>query len=172
MKASHELVEEERLEHEHFMRYALILAKQAGQLGEVPIGAVLVRNNQVIASAHNVRELAEMATGHAELLAIQTANRRLGAWRLMDCTLYVTLEPCPMCAGAIIMSRVDRIVYGAKDPKGGCGGSLMNLLTDDRFNHQPEVIHGILADEASDLLKAFFRQLRKRNKLRKKEVSN
>lgn len=167
MKMYHDLSELEQIEHEHFMRYALLLAHQASELGEVPIGAVLVKNRQVIASAHNVRELAEMATGHAELLAIQLANDRLGVWRLTGCTLYVTLEPCPMCAGAIIMSRVDRVVYGAADPKGGCSGSLMNLLTDERFNHQPEVIQGILAEEASEQLKAFFRKLRQRNKQKK-----
>lgn len=149
---------------EHWMRVAIEEAKKASDIGEVPIGAVIVKDNQLIAKAHNLREVDQQAVAHAELLAIQEANHILEKWRLEGATLYVTLEPCPMCAGAIIMSRLDRVVFGAKDPKAGCAGSLMNLLTDQRFNHQAEVVEGVLAEECSQLLKSFFKSLRERNK--------
>ena len=150
--------------HERWMRLAIEEAKKARAIGEVPIGAIIVRGDQVIASAHNIREIATLATGHAELLAINQANEKLGKWRLEEMTLYVTLEPCAMCAGAIILSRIPTVVFGAHDPKAGCVGSLMNLLADERFNHRPQVIEGVLAEECSQLLKDFFRELRQSSK--------
>lgn len=148
-------------DHELYMRLAIDEAKKAEAIGEVPIGAVLVKDGEVIASAHNLRETTQQPTAHAEVLAIQKASERLGTWRLCDCTLYVTLEPCPMCAGAIIQARVDTVVYGATDPKAGCAGTLMNLLQDGRFNHVAEVVPGVLAEECGALLTDFFRRLRK-----------
>lgn len=162
------LSEKDRQEHEKWMRVALEEAVLAGDKGEVPIGAVIVKEGEIIAKAHNLRELTHSAIGHAEILAIQEANQALNAWRLEGATLYVTLEPCPMCSGALIMSRVDRVVYGAPDLKAGCAGTLMNLLTDERFNHQPEVVEGILRDDCGQLLTTFFQTLRKRNKERKR----
>jgi tRNA(adenine34) deaminase len=150
---------------ETYMLEAIKEAKKAEQLQEVPIGAVIVIDGQIIARAHNLRETRQSAVAHAELLAIEKACEELGTWRLEGATLYVTLEPCPMCAGAIIMSRVERVVYGASDPKGGCAGTFMNLLADDRFNHQSEVRSGILETECGELLSNFFRSIR----LKKKE---
>lgn len=158
------LTADERTYHEKWMRVALAEAAIAKQLGEVPIGAIIVLGDKVIAKAHNIRELSNRAIGHAELLAIDEANQNLHRWRLEEATLYVTLEPCAMCAGAIILSRVQRVVYGAKDPKAGCVGSVTNLLTEERFNHQPLVIEGILANECGCILTNFFRALRKRRK--------
>lgn len=149
---------------EKWMRLALEEAQKAGDMGEVPIGAVIVKDQQVLARAHNLREINQQAVAHAELLAIQKANQSTENWRLEGATLYVTLEPCPMCAGAIIMSRLERVVYGAQDPKAGCAGTLMNLLSDQRFNHQAEVVEGVLASESAQLLKDFFKKLRERNK--------
>ena len=170
MKEVCDLTVEEKLTHERFMSLALEEAEKAAELGEVPIGCVIVKENQVIAKGYNLRELENQATAHAEMLAIQLAITQLGRWRLEGCTLYVTLEPCPMCAGAMIMSRVDQVVFGAKDPKGGCVGSLMNLLSDTRFNHQPKVISGVLEVECSQKLKRFFQMLRARNKARKQNM--
>lgn len=167
MITAEELSEKDRLEHERWMRAALDEAVMAGEKGEVPIGAVIVKDGEIIARAHNLRELSHSAVGHAEILAIQEANQALNAWRLEEATLYVTLEPCPMCSGALIMSRVERVVYGAPDLKAGCAGTLMNLLADERFNHQPEVVEGILREECGQLLTTFFQSLRKRNKKRK-----
>lgn len=153
---------------EYYMSLALKEAKKAEELGEVPIGAVLVKGDEVIAAAFNRRESEHRAVAHAELLAIDQACRKLEAWRLSGSTLYVTLEPCAMCAGALVLSRVDRVVYGASDPKGGCAGTLMNLLEEERFNHQCEVTAGVRGEECSEMLSAFFRGLRKRNKEKKK----
>ncbi|WP_042353322.1 tRNA adenosine(34) deaminase TadA [Bacillus massiliogorillae] len=147
-----------------FMKAALEEAEKAGQLGEVPIGAVLVLDGEIIARAHNLRETEQSATAHAELMVIEEACKKLGTWRLEDTVLYVTLEPCPMCSGAIILSRVKRVVYGASDPKAGCAGTFMNLLTDERFNHQSEVCAGVLEQECGNILTAFFKELRKRKK--------
>lgn len=133
---------------------------KSSKLGEVPIGAIIVKNNEVIASAHNLRETAQLPTAHAEHIAIERASKVVGSWRLEECRLYVTLEPCVMCAGAIVMSRIPKVVYGATDPKGGCSGSLMNLLEESRFNHRAEVIKGVLEQECGDLLRNFFRELR------------
>ena len=119
-----------------YMRLAIKEAQKAQALGEVPIGAVIVKNDQVIAHAHNLRESLQLPTAHAEHIAIERASKVVGSWRLEECTLYVTLEPCVMCAGAIVMSRIPRVVYGAVDPKGGCTGSLMNLLEKPQFNHR------------------------------------
>lgn len=150
--------------HEKYMKEAMIEAKKAALIGEVPIGAVIVMGDEIIARAHNLRETNQTAIAHAELLAIDAACKSLGTWRLEHATLYVTLEPCPMCAGAIIQSRVERVVFGASDPKGGCAGTFMNLLEDERFNHQSEVISGILEKECGQLLSAFFQELRKKKK--------
>ncbi|MGO4937373.1 tRNA adenosine(34) deaminase TadA [Fundicoccus sp. Sow4_H7] len=156
-----------RQEDEFWMQRALEEASKAAAIGEVPIGAVIVKDGELIATGYNLREVNRAALAHAEIVAIQAANEALDAWRLEGATLYVTLEPCPMCAGAMIMSRISRVVYGASDPKAGCAGSLMNLLADDRFNHQPEVTAGILAAESSLMLKNFFKALRQRNKSKK-----
>ena len=149
---------------EQFMSEAIIEAKKAETMDEVPIGAVIVLNGEIIARAHNLRETRQNAIAHAELLAIDEACQKLGTWRLENAILYVTLEPCPMCSGAIILSRINRVVYGAKDPKGGCAGTFMNLLEDERFNHQSEVVAGVLEEECSKLLTDFFRQIRERKK--------
>lgn len=149
---------------EYYMKLAIEEAKKAADIDEVPIGAILVINDEVIAKAHNLRETQQRSIAHAELLALDEACQRLDTWRLEDSTLYVTLEPCAMCSGAIVLSRVKRVVYGASDPKGGCAGTLMNLLQEQRFNHQVEVVSGVCEEECSDLLSSFFRQLRKRKK--------
>ncbi|MCL6454515.1 MAG: tRNA-specific adenosine deaminase [Alicyclobacillus sp.] len=144
------------------MRVALDLARQAAALGEVPVGAVVVRGESVVGAAHNWRETWRDPTAHAELIAIREASRRLGGWRLDGCELFVTLEPCPMCAGAIVLSRLDAVFYGAPDPKGGALASKMALLTPGLWNHHPEISGGILADECGMILKDFFRGLRPR----------
>lgn len=149
---------------ERFMQLAIKEAKKAEAIGEVPIGCVIVKGDQVIATGHNRRETDRLAAAHAEMIAIETANETLENWRLEDCELYVTLEPCPMCAGAIVLSRVKRVIFGAHDPKGGCCGTLMNLVQDERFNHQAEVTENVLAEECGQLLTDFFRALRERKK--------
>jgi len=146
------------------MREAINEAYKAKEIGEVPIGAIIVYNDEIVATAHNLRETLQTTLSHAELIAISKANEKVGSWRLEDCTLYVTLEPCPMCAGAIVQSRLKRVVYGAADPKAGCAGTLMNLLQEEQFNHQVEVTDGVLGEECSRLLTDFFRNLRKRGK--------
>jgi len=151
-----------------FMREALLEAEKASTLGEVPIGAVIVYQDEIIARAHNLRETTQNATTHAELLAIQNACSKIGSWRLEEMTLYVTLEPCPMCAGAILQSRIPRVVYGARDAKAGCVDSLYRLLNDARFNHECEVTEGILAEECGHILTQFFRNLREQKKNRKR----
>lgn len=156
---------------ERFMKAAIDQAKLAMEKKEVPIGAVIVKDGEIIASAHNLRETNQNATAHAEVLAIAIACEKLGTWRLEGATLYVTLEPCPMCAGALIMSRVDRVVYGAKDPKGGCAGTFMNLLEDDRFNHQCEVHSGVCEDICGEMLTSFFKDLRERKKREKRKMT-
>ncbi|UXR78581.1 MULTISPECIES: tRNA adenosine(34) deaminase TadA [unclassified Staphylococcus] len=148
--------------HEYYMSLALDEAYQAAKKGEVPIGAVVVKDDRVIARAHNLRETIQLPTAHAEHLAMEQAARELGTWRLEGCTLYVTLEPCVMCSGTIVMSRVDQVVYGAEDPKGGCSGSLMNIIEDSRMNHRATVVRGVLAYSCSQQLKHFFKVLRQR----------
>lgn len=157
---------------EYFMRLAMKEAEKASVIGEVPIGAVIVKDETVIAAAYNLRETEQRSVAHAELLAIDEACHKVGSWRLTDCTLYVTLEPCAMCSGAIVLSRVERVVFGASDPKGGCAGTLMNLLNDSRFNHQAVVTSGVCEEECGTMLSTFFRYLRqkqKEEKQRKKE---
>ena len=143
------------------MREALREAELAAALGEVPVGAVVARNGEIIARAHNLRESGKNATYHAELLAIDAACRALGGWRLWQCELFVTLEPCPMCSGTIINSRLRRVVYGAKDPKAGCCGSLTDLFALP-FNHHPVVEQGLLEEESAALLRQFFARLREK----------
>ena len=143
-----------------FMREALEEARQAAEVGEVPVGAVVVHGGQIITRAHNTREIENDPTGHAELSAMREASRLLRSWRLVGCTLYVTLEPCFMCAGAIVNARVDRVVFGASDPKAGAVGSLANVLADERLNHAPEVVPGVEAGACGDLLRDFFRAAR------------
>lgn len=154
---------------EFYMQAAIAEAKKAGDAGEVPIGAVIVLDGEIIARAHNLRETEQSSIAHAEVLAIHDACKQLGTWRLEGAELFVTLEPCPMCAGAIMLSRIKRVVYGAADPKGGCAGTFMNLLQDDRFNHQSEVVAGVLDEECGSLLSQFFRELRERKKQEKRQ---
>jgi tRNA(adenine34) deaminase len=157
---------------EFYMKEAIKEAKKAEELHEVPIGAVIVMDGKIISKAHNLRESNQSAIAHAELLAIDQACKEMNNWRLENATLYVTLEPCPMCSGAIILSRVKRVVYGAADPKGGCAGTFMNLLGDDRFNHQSEVTKGVLEGECGQLLSDFFRKIREKRKNEKKRKGN
>ena len=141
---------------EHFMRLALREAERAADHDDVPIGAVVVREGEVLAATGNERELRADPTAHAEVLALREASRRIGGWRIPDSVLYVTLEPCPMCAGAIVLARVPRVVYGAPDPKAGAAGSVLDILGEPRLNHHPRVDAGLLADEAAGLLESFF----------------
>ncbi|MDO8964168.1 MAG: tRNA adenosine(34) deaminase TadA [Coriobacteriia bacterium] len=143
-----------------FMAQALDEARIAAALGEVPIGAVVVLDGEVVSRGYNRREIDHDPTAHAELIAVREASRILGRWRLSGCTVYVTLEPCPMCAGALHSARVDRCVYGATDPKAGAVGTLYDIASDERLNHRYEVTAGVLADESSALLKEFFGRLR------------
>ena len=149
---------------DQFMRLALELARQAAEEGEVPVGAVVVQGDRVVGTGRNRREVGKNALAHAEIEAINEACATLGGWRLSGCTLYVTLEPCPMCAGAIINARIDRVVQGTSDPKAGSCGSLVNLFALP-FNHQPTLTTGVLAEECAEVLQSFFRDLR--NRMRK-----
>lgn len=157
-------------EKEFFMREALKKAQKAYDQEEVPIGAVVVLNGEIIGRGHNLREKEQDATLHAEIKAIRQANQHLGSWRLEDCELFVTLEPCPMCSGAMILARMKKVVFGAFDPKAGTAGTFMNLLQDSRFNHQVEVEQGVLEEECQEILRSFFKGLRERNKKRKQEA--
>lgn len=148
----------------NYMRYALRLAEQAAALGEVPVGALVVCENAVITEAYNEREALPSALAHAELTALRLACEKLGRWRLSGCTLYVTLEPCVMCAGALVQARVDRVVYGARDPKAGAVESLYQVLSDTRLNHRPEVQGGVLAEECGRALSSFFEERRSKSK--------
>lgn len=153
--------------HQYYMSIALEEARKAAKKGEVPIGAVVVKDEKIIARAHNLRETDQSPTAHAEHLAMERAAEALGTWRLEGCTLYVTLEPCVMCAGTIVMSRVDTVVFGAMDPKGGCVGSLMNLVQDARMNHRATVVSGVLAYSCGEILRQFFKALRLQKKRKK-----
>ncbi len=144
------------------MKEALIEAQKALEKDEVPIGAVVVKDGIIIGRGHNLRETEKDPTLHAELVAIRDAAKALAGWRLSGCEIYVTIEPCPMCAGAILQARLDRLVFGARDPKAGCAGSLYNLLIDNRFNHRTQVSEGVLKDQCSKIIKDYFRS--KRNK--------
>jgi tRNA(adenine34) deaminase len=141
---------------DYFMRLALREAERALEHGDVPIGAVLVRDGEVVAAAHNERELRQDPTAHAELIALREAARVTGSWRVLDTVVYVTLEPCAMCAGAIVLARVPRVVYGASDPKAGACGSVLDVLGEPRLNHRPDVAGGLLAQECGELLSGFF----------------
>lgn len=149
-----------------YMKEALKQAKKAEAIDEVPIGAVIVLDGKIIARAHNLRESKQNSIAHAEILAIQKACKKLGTWRLENCILYVTLEPCPMCSGAILQSRIKRVVYGASDPKGGCIESCMKMYEVEGFNHYPQVTSGVLKEECSELLKNFFKRKREEKKQR------
>ncbi|MBF0758139.1 nucleoside deaminase [Ligilactobacillus murinus] len=150
------------MKREEFMQAALAEAKKAQALGEVPIGCVIVHQGQIIGRGHNLRETTQQAEKHAEMIAIAQANQVLDSWRLPEAELYVTLEPCPMCSGAIINSRIAKVYYGAADEKAGTAGTLMNLLTDPRFNHQVKVQKGLLQVECAQILSDFFANLRKK----------
>ncbi|WP_284643086.1 tRNA adenosine(34) deaminase TadA [Paenibacillus silviterrae] len=147
-------------QHVYYMQAAIEEARKAEALREVPIGAVVVRDGTIIGRGYNLRETSKDPLAHAELIAIKQASEALDAWRLLECRLYVTLEPCPMCAGAIVQARIPQVVYGTTDPKAGCAGTLMNLLQEERFNHQVDIVSGVLQEECSRLLTDFFRKLR------------
>lgn len=154
---------------EKYMRAALMQAKKAYALGEVPIGCVIVHEGQIIGRGYNRRNTDKNTLAHAEITAINKASKKLGDWRLEECTLYVTLEPCQMCAGAIVQARIPEVVMGCMNPKAGCAGSILNILDMPEFNHQVSVSRGVLEQECSEMLKSFFTELRERNK-REKEA--
>lgn len=153
-------------DEERFMKEAIRQANKARALDEVPIGCVIVYDGQIIARGYNRRNTDKNTLSHAELNAIKKASRKLGDWRLEGCTMYVTLEPCQMCAGALVQSRIDRVIIGCMNPKAGCAGSVMNLLQTPGFNHQVEIESGILEEECSRMLSDFFRDLRKKKKIK------
>ena len=146
---------------EFFMRLALEEARKAYSIGEVPVGAVIVHNEKVISNGYNMKETLKDPTAHAEIIAIRGASKYLGGWRLSGCIMYVTLEPCPMCIGAILNSRIDRLVIGTRDPKMGACGTLIDLTNNEKFNHNVNVSFGVLEKECSDIIKKFFHELRK-----------
>ncbi len=160
--------EKEMSQDEKFMKAALIQAKKAAGIGEVPIGCVIVKEGKIIARGYNRRNTDKNTLCHAEITAIKRASKAVGDWRLEDCTIYITLEPCQMCAGAIIQARMQRVVMGCMNPKAGCGGSILNLLEMPEFNHQAEVTRGVLEEECSQILKSFFSALRVRVKMEKR----
>ena len=151
-------------QHIKYMKEALRQAKKAYALGEVPIGCVIVYEDKIIARGYNRRNTDKNTLAHAEVTAINRASKKLGDWRLEDCTLYVTLEPCQMCAGAIVQSRITNVVMGCMNPKAGCGGSILNILEMPEFNHQVNVLRGVMEEECSQILQDFFKELRIRNK--------
>ena len=158
-------------EDEKFMKEAIRQAKKAEAIGDVPIGCVIVSEGRIIARGYNKRNKNKTVLAHADLLAMSKACKKTGDWRLEDCTMYITLEPCQMCAGAIVQARIPRVVIGSMNPKAGCGGSVLNLLQMKEFNHQVEVTRGVLEEECSEMLSAFFRKLRQKKKEKKAEVS-
>lgn len=151
-------------EDEKYMRQAVKLAKKAWKIEEVPIGCVIVHEGKVIGRGYNRRTTDKNPLAHAELIAIKKASKKIGDWRLEDCTLYVTLEPCQMCSGAIVQARIKRVVVGCMNPKAGCAGSILNLLQVERFNHQVELETGVLEEECSQMMKGFFKELREKRK--------
>lgn len=153
--------------HEKYMKEAIKQAKKACALGEVPIGCVIVYQDKIIGRGYNRRNTDKSTLSHAEITAIRRASRNIGDWRLEECSLYVTLEPCQMCAGAIVQARITEVIMGSMNPKAGCGGSILNLLEMPQFNHQVQVTRGILEEECSALLTCFFKELRERNRLEK-----
>lgn len=155
---------------EKYMKEAIRQAKKAAAVGDVPIGCVIVYEGKIIARGYNKRNAKKTTLAHAELLAIAKASKKLGDWRLEDCTMYVTLEPCQMCAGAIIQARIPRVVIGTMNPKAGCAGSVLNLLQVEHFNHQAEIVYDVLKEECSTMLSDFFRQLREKKKQEKERM--
>lgn len=156
-------------EQEKYMKEALRQAKKAYELGEVPIGCVIVHEGKIIGRGYNRRNTDKNTLAHAEITAINKASKKIGDWRLEGCTLYVTLEPCQMCAGAIVQARIDEVVMGSMNPKAGCAGSILNILEMPEFNHQVRVVRGVLEEECSQMLTRFFKELRVRNKIEKEE---
>ena len=154
--------------HIKYMKEALRQAKKAYDLGEVPIGCVIVYQDKIIGRGYNRRNTDKNTLAHAEITAINKASKKIGDWRLEECTLYVTLEPCQMCSGAIIQSRIERVVMGCMNPKAGCGGSILNILEMPEFNHQAQVIRGVMEEECSEILQKFFKELRVRNREEKR----
>ncbi len=159
-----EMSEQEKKQHEKYMREALKQAKKAYAIDEVPIGCVIVCEGKIIARGYNRRNTDKNTLSHAELIAIRKAAKRLGDWRLEGCTMYITLEPCQMCAGAMMQARLTRAVIGSMNPKAGCAGSVLNILEMDGFNHKVEVLRGVLEEECSRMLSDFFKELRARKK--------
>ena len=155
---------EEQKKDEKYMREAIRQAKKAYALGEVPIGCVIVYQDKIIGRGYNRRTVDKNTLAHAEMVAIRKASKKMNDWRLEGCTMYVTLEPCQMCSGAIVQSRMTRVVVGCMNPKAGCAGSILNLLQMDAFNHQAELTTGVLGEECSQMMKAFFKELRKKKK--------
>lgn len=154
-------------EDEKYMKEAIRQAKKAWKLGEVPIGCIIVFDGKVVGRGYNRRTIDKNTLAHAELQAIRRAGKKMGDWRLDGCTMYVTLEPCQMCAGAVIQARIKRVVVGCMNPKAGCAGSILNLLQIERFNHQAELTTGVLGEECSQMMKEFFRELREKQKKQK-----
>lgn len=155
--------------HEKYMKEALKQAKKAYALGEVPIGCVIVYKDKIIGRGYNKRNTKKTTLAHAELVAIEKASKAMEDWRLEDCDMYVTLEPCQMCSGALVQARIKRVVIGTMNPKAGCAGSILNLLQMEEFNHQVEIQSGVMESECTEILQEFFKELRKRNKLEKLE---
>ena len=158
-------------DQEHYMKEAIKQAKTASSIGEVPIGCVIVKEDKIIARGYNRRTADKNTLAHAELQAIKRASKKLGDWRLEGCTMYITLEPCQMCAGAIVQARVSRVVIGSMNPKAGCAGSILNLLEMEQFNHQVEVTRGVLQEECSQMLSGFFKELREIKKRQKRVLT-
>ena len=156
-------------EDEKFMKEAIRQAKKAEAIGDVPIGCVIVHDGKIIARGYNKRNKDKTVLAHAELLAMKKACKKLGDWRLEDCTMYITLEPCQMCAGAIVQARIPKVYIGSMNPKAGCAGSVLNLLDEKGFNHQVETEEGLLGEECSLMLKEFFKELREKRKKKKEE---
>lgn len=154
---------------EKYMKEALKQAKKAYDIGEVPIGCVIVYKDKVIGRGYNKRNTQKTTLAHAELIAIERASKVMGDWRLEDCDMYVTLEPCQMCSGALVQARIKKVIIGTMNPKAGCAGSILNLLQMEEFNHQLEIESGVMESECTDILQMFFKELRKRNKLEKLE---
>lgn len=157
---------------EKYMKEAIRQAKKAAAIDEVPIGCVIVYQDKIISRGYNRRNIQGSTLAHAELLAIQKASRKLGDWRLEECTMYITLEPCPMCAGAIVQARIPRVVIGAMNPKAGCAGSILNLLEEKRFNHQVETERGVLEETCRTMMKDFFQNLRQKKNLTQTESND
>ena len=170
MTGSGSMIDEKKTD-ERFMREAIRQARKAGALMEVPIGCVIVYEGKIIARGYNRRNTDKNTISHAELNAIRKASKKLGDWRLEGCTMYITLEPCQMCAGAIVQARVSRVVIGSMNPKAGCAGSILNLLEMEQFNHQVEVTRGVLQEECSQMLSGFFKELREIKKRQKRVLT-